>query len=145
MDKIGNPDQEVIALDSIAAGVNGLRVLIVNVFAISRPSGEWMLVDSGLPHQAGRIRNWAEQQFGNSARPEAILLTHGHSDHTGSLEDLASHWDVPVFAHELELPYVTGQRSYPPPDPTVGGGLMSLLSKLFPREPVHLGSRANAP
>ncbi|HEX3878712.1 MAG TPA: MBL fold metallo-hydrolase [Bryobacteraceae bacterium] len=142
MDKIPIPEQDVVALDSVGSDVSGLRVLIVNVFAIARPSGEWMLVDCGLPHQDSRIRRWTEEQFGKGARPEAILLTHGHSDHTGSVEDLASQWDVPVYAHPLELPYVTGQKSYPPPDPSVGGGLMSLLSKLFPRDPVDLGSRA---
>ena len=142
MDKVSIPEQDVVALESIGPDVSGLRVLIVNVFTIARASGEWMLVDCGLPHQDHRIRTWTERQFGKTARPEAILLTHGHSDHTGSVEDLANHWDVPVYAHPLEFPCITGQKSYPPPDPSVGGGLMSLLSKLFPRDPVNLGDRA---
>ena len=36
-------------------------------------------------------------------------------------------------AHPLEMPYLTGRSEYPPPDPTVGGGVFSRLSPLFPK------------
>ncbi len=45
MDKIPVPEQEVVALNHVAPDVVGLRVLIVNVYAISQPDGDWMLVD----------------------------------------------------------------------------------------------------
>jgi glyoxylase-like metal-dependent hydrolase (beta-lactamase superfamily II) len=141
MDKIPIPEQDVVAIEHIGPGIAGLRVLIVNVYAISRPSGEWMLIDCGLPHSQGRIARWAQDHFGQGSRPAAILLTHGHFDHAGSVEELAADWDVPVYVHPLELPHVTGTSEYPPPDPSVGGGLMSLLCKLYPRSPVNLGSR----
>jgi glyoxylase-like metal-dependent hydrolase (beta-lactamase superfamily II) len=69
------------------------------------------------------------------------VLTHGHFDHVGALEDLAETWDVPVYAHELELPYLDGRSSYPPPDPTVGGGMLAVLSPFFPRGPINVGKR----
>jgi len=141
MDKIPIPDHDVVPLESIAPHVAGLRVLLVNVFAISRDAGDWILVDGGLPHSQGRIRNWAEERFGPGARPKFILLTHAHFDHAGSVEELAREWDVPVYVHTLELPYVTGKSEYPPPDPMVGGGLMALVAKIYPRGPVDLGSR----
>ncbi len=46
-----------------------------------------------------------------------------------------------MYAHPLELPYLTGQSKYPPPDPTVGGGTQSWLSPLFSRGPIDLGGR----
>lgn len=64
--------------------------------------------------------------------------THGHFDHVGSLLELAEHWDVPIYAHPLETPYLTGKASYPPPDPSVGGGLMSALSRFYPRKPIDV-------
>jgi glyoxylase-like metal-dependent hydrolase (beta-lactamase superfamily II) len=73
-------------------------------------------------------------------RPAAIVLTHGHFDHIGVLKDLASQWDVPVYAHTLEKPYLDGTRSYPPPEPGVGG-LVALSSLLFPRGPLDVGDR----
>jgi glyoxylase-like metal-dependent hydrolase (beta-lactamase superfamily II) len=59
----------------------------------------------------------------------------------GALEDLAEKWDVPVYAHEMELPYLDGRSSYPPPDPTVGGGMLAVLSPFFPRGPINIGRR----
>jgi glyoxylase-like metal-dependent hydrolase (beta-lactamase superfamily II) len=37
------------------------------------------------------------------------------------------------------MPYLTGRSSYPPPDPTVGGGAMAFLSRFYPRGPIDLG------
>ncbi len=140
MDKIPIRDSEVVSLDHVAEGVIGLRILLVNVFAIAHDDGSWTLVDAGLPFSGGRILAWAEEHFG-SRRPRSIVQTHGHFDHVGGLQELTEHWDVPVFAHPLEMPYLTGQKRYPAPDPTVGGGMMALLSPLYPRDPINLGNR----
>src|SRR3954463_12093910 len=120
------------------------RLAIVNVayYGIpDSPSGKWVLIDAGLIGTAGMISRAAGKRFGAASRPAAIILTHGHFDHVGALEDLAEKWDVPVYAHEMELPYLDGRSSYPPPDPTVGGGLMAALSTFFPRGPINVGSR----
>jgi glyoxylase-like metal-dependent hydrolase (beta-lactamase superfamily II) len=69
------------------------------------------------------------------------VLTHGHFDHVGAVRELSRRWDVPVYAHELELPYLTGRSAYPPPDPSVGGGAMATLSRFYPRKPINLGDR----
>ncbi|HEY4085677.1 MAG TPA: MBL fold metallo-hydrolase [Bryobacteraceae bacterium] len=138
MDRIPIPEQDVVPLERIAADVTGLRILLVNLFGISGPAGKWILVDSGLPHSHDHIQKWVDSHFGIGARPEFIVLTHGHFDHAGSVEWLSADWSVPVYVHSLELPYVTGKSEYPSPDPSVGGGLMSLLSRLYPRGPVDI-------
>lgn len=138
MDGIPLSQYEVTPLDDIADGVAGLRIVMVNVFAVMHANG-WTLVDAGLPFSAGRIRGWAEERFGANARPSAIVLTHGHFDHTGAIEDLLKTWDAPVYAHPLEMPFLTGKQKYPPPDPSVGGGLLAFLSALYPRGPVDIG------
>lgn len=119
-----------------------LQILIVNVYFVGDPaSGDWVLVDAGMPWCAKRIVRAAEQRFGYDSRPEAIILTHGHFDHVGGLPELADRWDVPIYAHELELPYLTDQSDYPPPDPTVGGGLMARAGALFPHHGYDFGDR----
>lgn len=99
-----------------------------------------MLVDAGLPGFAGSIQRRTERRFGHNSRPEAIILTHGHWDHAGSALELARAWDVPVFAHPLELPYLTGKSDYAPPDPSVGG-LIAIMARFFPSSGYDFGDR----
>lgn len=127
-----------------AEGVAVLRDRIVNVVFHGAPGAgdrEWVLVDAGLYGSSERIATAAARLFGPDARPAAIVLTHGHFDHVGALRQLAERWDVPIYAHELELPYLTGLSAYPPPDPTVGGGAMARLAGLYPRGPENVRDR----
>ena len=71
-------------------------------------------------------------------------MTHGHFDHVGAFPELFEQWDVPVFAHPAEIPHLTGQRDYPPPDPSVGKGAMALLSFAYPNGAIDLGDRVKA-
>lgn len=135
-------------LDQLAADVARLRIAFVNVYFAGPPRAAdvhsatpWALVDAGLSIGTAQIIETASDRFGAESRPAAIVLTHGHFDHVGALEPLLGIWDVPVYAHPLELPYLTGQAEYPPPDPTVGGGAMARLSPLFPRKGMDLGAR----
>jgi len=126
---------------AVAPGVWGLKDIFVNVFMVHNPEkNNWVLVDTGLKTTAPKIRHMATHLFWPDLRPSAIILTHAHFDHVGSLVELADEWDVPVYVHYMEKPYLTGRSSYPPADPTVGGGLMSLLSWSFPIGPIHLTS-----
>jgi glyoxylase-like metal-dependent hydrolase (beta-lactamase superfamily II) len=126
----------------VAPGLACLRQPIVNLYFYGEPGAgdrSWVLIDAGLPFTEGGIIDAAAERFGAGSRPAAIILTHGHFDHVGALPELARRWDAPVYAHELERPFLSGKSSYPPPDPAVGGGAMSLLSRFYPRGPIDLG------
>jgi len=70
-------------------------------------------------------------------------LTHGHFDHAGSALALARGWDVPIYAHLLEMPYLTGRSDYPPKDPTVGG-VLAQMARTFPDRGYDFGDRVRA-
>jgi glyoxylase-like metal-dependent hydrolase (beta-lactamase superfamily II) len=124
----------------IAPDVGWLPISFVNVYFVGRPGGAWTLIDAGLPGRTNQIVEAAEARFGAGARPEAIVLTHGHFDHAGSALPLAERWDVPIYAHRLEVPYLSGKSDYPPPDPTVGGAI-AFLSRFMPSGARDLSGR----
>lgn len=112
----------------------------VNIVFVGDPdSGQFVLVDAGAPNAAAEIERIAAERFGSGSKPEAIILTHGHFDHVGGLVDIVNKWEVPVYAHQLELPFLTGTERYPKADPTVEGGVIAKMSVMFPIEPVQLG------
>ncbi|KAB8137884.1 MBL fold metallo-hydrolase [Gracilibacillus oryzae] len=123
--------------EEVVRDVAYYRTFLANVIMIGAPDEDWILVDTSLRRYHERILHACEERYGTKA-PKAIILTHGHFDHAGSAKKLAEHWQVDVYIHENEIDYVTGKKAYPPGDPTVGGGLMSLLSAAFPTKPEHL-------
>ncbi|MFK2826738.1 MBL fold metallo-hydrolase [Bacillus sp. B190/17] len=130
-------------LAAIQPDIHMYTVQIVNLFFVGTKD-DWVLVDAGMPRSAEKIIREAEKLFGQHAKPKAIILTHGHFDHVGALEELVQHWDVPIYAHELELPYLTGKRDYPEPDASVEGGLVAKMSPLFPTEAINVTEWINA-
>ncbi|KRF20032.1 MBL fold metallo-hydrolase [Paenibacillus sp. Soil787] len=130
----------------IAIDIYGYCIQIVNICFIGNPTSrekEWCLVDAGMPQSADEIIRVAEERFGAHRKPTAIILTHGHFDHVGAIENLLEYWDVPVYAHELEIPYLTGKANYPKGDSTVDGGLVSELSPLFPNHGIDIGNHVH--
>ena len=106
--------RDAIAPESYNAGVHEVagdlgyeRLAIVNVVFLGMPGaddGRWILIDTGMPGSARAIRRSARGRFGEQSRPAAIVLTHGHFDHVGAVEELAREWDVPVLRPRDGIP-----------------------------------------
>jgi glyoxylase-like metal-dependent hydrolase (beta-lactamase superfamily II) len=135
-------NKQVMRVKEIAQDVACLPVSIANAYMVG-DAGGWTLVDAGTPGNAGKIIQAAESRFGANRKPHAIVLTHGHFDHAGSAMDLALHWNVPIYAHHLEMPYLTGRSKYPDRDPT-SPGFMAFLSRFFPSKTTNLGDKVRA-
>lgn len=126
-------------MHEIADGVAVVPMMIVNAYLVGSKHN-WVLVDSGTPGSGKTIKEAAEARFGPNCKPRAILLTHGHFDHAGSAEELGQLWDVSVYAHRLEWPFLTGQTPYPPMDPTAPG-FFSFVSRFMPTRTTNIDGR----
>lgn len=142
--KISEKEQSAYIL---ADDVRGRKILFVNHYMIGHPGPDnsWVLIDAGLPGSAKRVQNEAEELFGVNNPPRAILLTHGHFDHTGALPELLKAWpEVDVYAHPLELPYITGRATYPDVAFDERGRSFSFMTWIIPVRPIDLGGRVYA-
>ena len=144
-------DNHMIPMTSVSAG-KGRAVRtdvyyytnqIVNLIFIGNPEFKWwVLVDAGMPKSGASIIEAAEERFGKGTKPMAIVLTHGHFDHIGSIVHLLEAWQgVPVYAHRLEFPFLTGLQGYPEPDPGVQGGMLAKIASIYPHEPIDITTR----
>ena len=96
----------------IAPDLAYIRTAIVNVVFYGT-GRDWVLIDAGIVGSRVAIASAARVFSSVEGPPKAIVLTHGHFDHVGALEGLAAEWDVPIYAHPLEHPYLNGKAAYP--------------------------------
>lgn len=63
--------------------------------------GSWRSLREALPRIGGRPDDI-----------EALVLTHGHSDHLGFAEQARSHLGIPVHVHGNDVPLTRHPRQY---------------------------------
>lgn len=96
-------------------GVNAYLVL---------DGGEPVLVDSGSPWSAGRVRDGLADAGVGVDDLARVLVTHYDPDHVGGLRRLEP--DCPVFIGAGDAPYLQGQL---PPDWTTWKGLLQRVMR----------------
>ncbi len=74
-------------------------------FALNRESKELLIIDPA--GEGARIVRRIEEL---GASPSAILLTHGHFDHIGAVDGLASRYKIPVFIHTADRELMRDER-----------------------------------
>ncbi len=81
---------------------------------------EAVLIDTGLVGEMPRLEKTLREIKLNWSDIKAILLTHGHLDHTGNLARLKELTGAPVLAHPLEQPHIDGTFPYTGPSRLCG-------------------------
>jgi len=125
----------------LAENVRGFKSLNVNFYIIGEPGAgnPWTIIDTGISGSGKKIIKEAASLFGKDNPPKAVLLTHGHFDHVGGIPDLLKVWpDLKVYAHPMELPYLTGTSNFPPPETVDASVAMAYLLQLYSGKHLNL-------
>ena len=72
------------------------RSLVENVYIVEKNKA-CFVIDPGFDFDG--IKKILEE---NGLNLQFIILTHGHGDHIGSVKELKSLYNVPIYAHKLE-------------------------------------------
>jgi len=105
--------------------IEGLRISHVYVIVTD---DKLILVDSATANDADRIVHEIEQASFAISDLQAIIITHAHSDHIGSLSELVRRSGAEVWAHRAEVPFVQKKEPMPAASP-----VMRLLFRLSDR------------
>ena len=84
--------------------LEGLRV--ANVYLLASPEG-LTLVDTGLIGEAGKIADQLVKAGYAITDLRQIVITHAHSDHTGSAAELVRLSGAKVLAYKDEVAYLS--------------------------------------
>jgi glyoxylase-like metal-dependent hydrolase (beta-lactamase superfamily II) len=98
---------------------------------------KWFLSDTGLENAFNHIVKNAEKCFGKT-RPQAIILTHGHFEHVGSVKKLIKKY------YHFEIPYLTAIKSYPLGNPNSDSSLITKRSPTYHHTGIDISNYLNA-
>jgi glyoxylase-like metal-dependent hydrolase (beta-lactamase superfamily II) len=91
------------------------------VFLIEGPASNWIvvrdrtgfiLIDSGYPADQPLVLASIRHLGLNPADARAMLITHGHVDHTGSAAHFSNQYATPVLCSPEELAHVQGKEKH---------------------------------
>lgn len=85
-------------------------IIPIHVWVVVEKDGV-ILVDAGIGLMTKGILAFIDTLQAGPLK--AIILTHGHSDHMGSVKGILQQRTVPVYAHAIEIPYIEGKLPYP--------------------------------
>ncbi|MEH7443813.1 MBL fold metallo-hydrolase [Bacillus sp. JJ1122] len=77
-----------------------------------------ILIDTGLPGQIGEIKKELARVGVPFERLTAIILTHQDIDHIGNIDLILNELKIDVYAHQLDIHYIEGEKPLLKTDPS---------------------------
>jgi len=96
-------------VDSFAA-----KMYATNCWVLaSEPGSECVVVDPGMPDVSLQLEEILSR---HKLKPVAIIATHGHLDHTFSIQPIADGYDIPTYIHSQDRPFLVRPQDQVSPE-----------------------------
>ena len=102
----------------------GLNLMLVDSFAAkmyatncwvlaSEPGTECVVIDPGMPDVSSQLEEILTR---HKLKPVAIIATHGHLDHTFSIQPIADGYKIPTYIHSQDRPFLVRPQDQVSPE-----------------------------
>lgn len=106
-----------------------------NCWVIAPSAGsECIIVDPGMPDVSAEVSEIVSR---HKLKPVAVVATHGHLDHTFSIQPIADGYEIPVRIHSED------RRLLAQPQYAHGAEFMATLSAMTFKEPIRVEELRN--
>jgi glyoxylase-like metal-dependent hydrolase (beta-lactamase superfamily II) len=89
-----------LLIDSFAAPMFATNCWVL----ASGPGSECVVVDPGMPDVSLALEEIVQR---HNLKPVAVIATHGHLDHTFSIQPIADGYDIPIYIHSEDRAYLS--------------------------------------
>lgn len=109
-------------IDSFAAPMYATNCWVI----ASEPGSECIVIDPGMPNVSHQLTEILEK---HKLKPVAVIATHGHLDHTFSIQSIADGYGIPSYIHSEDRAFLAH------PEKLHGPEFVSTLSGMSFAEP----------
>lgn len=121
---------EALLIDSFAA-----PMFATNCWVLAPgPGSECVVIDPGMPDVSGQLQEILQR---HNLKPVAIIATHGHLDHTFSIQPIADGYSIPAYIHSEDRAFLAS------PEKLHGAEFNATLSEMKFVEPAEVRELRN--
>jgi hydroxyacylglutathione hydrolase len=119
-----------LLIDSFAAPMFATNCWVL----ATEPGSECVVIDPGMPDVSAELEAMLQR---HKLKPVAVIATHGHLDHTFSIQPIADGYAIPTYIHSEDRAYLSS------PEKLLGAEFAATVSAMDFSEPAQVRELRN--
>jgi hydroxyacylglutathione hydrolase len=119
-----------LLIDSFAAPMFATNCWVL----ATEPGSECVVIDPGMPDVSLALEEILQR---HNLKPVAVIATHGHLDHTFSIQPIADGYEIPAYIHSEDRAYLSA------PEKLLGAEFATTVSEMNFVEPSQVRELRN--